>query len=939
MLKAVENAAYHHRLIVHSLIPANVLERIAAKNTDNGFIGSEIRECAIMFCSLSSPSNIGSDNCEAFFGFLDQVFCDFDDAVERNNLFKYQHVGEWYIVACPRACLPFDEEEQAEDYPLLYIRSMLLLADELRTISRRHSFNHAEPMLLRVGLSFGPVAGAVIGTLKSFYCLYGDTVNTAARMCKLAEPDTVRCTPEFAALGRNCQASAMSFHSCGISNIKGKGLMETFSIEITPLARVQLTLAAADFLGGDQDAPRLPTQVPMSRRRSMWGRVSSLHRLMSTDSIGILSRSPLQLRHSLRANPPFVKVEGKRVGKIDVAQHGKLAISWQMRFTNSRREARFLASQAPIISVGIFANFAVHIAALALQFHAFCYPDYSYDFVANGPVELDRQAQFARTAMGVHLFLSGCVVLAFLGVALRHQWLVGSQFFAWARAALSLLRASFLAVSFAVGNLLGTLGWTVMFSTTACIFMEGILGAIGCQRGFMASVAHMLVIAIAGAACAFEWSSQPAWRVLEQFSGLIPELFICVSLSALVNFSERHRWRRARLLQHELSNLWSILCKLMPKHFARKMLELDSDHLQDQADTSVSLQGLALFERCSAAVLQMDICGFTSLSQTMPAMELARTVHNIFCRLDRKVVQLRLFKMDTIGDAYIVAGLIPAATESRVENVRRTRRACSRVMRLAAMVLEELRGVREETGLSIRARLGIGFGEVVVGALGRLQPRIHIRGPGMQTAEAMEQTGRESAVHASESFVRALWAGAGLTGALCSGGAVGDGSGASDGWLSGRFSGEGDDASPFKGGLLADEDDSDDDSHAEQAADDSILGAAGPTWHVPPEVSVHSATLTSKLLGLSRSGGSWIRNGFLLPRAGSASSSGSVTGPIAPSRWLTGGMPKRAPLAGVVVETPRSPSPWATTGTLHVRGDGEDAGEGRDGRRASWSEL
>jgi len=209
----------------------------------------------------------------------------------------------------------------------------------------------------------------------------------------------------------------------------------------------------------------------------------------------------------------------------------------------------------------------------------------------------------------------------------------------------------------------------------------------------------------------------------------------------------------------------------------------------------------------------------------------------------------------------------------------------------------------------------------------------------MQTAEAMEQTGRESAVHASESFVRALWAGAGLTGALCSGGAVGDGSGASDGWLSGRFSGEGDDASPFKGGLLADEDDSDDDSHAEQAADDSILGAAGPTWHVPPEVSVHSATLTSKLLGLSRSGGSWIRHGFLLPRAGSASSSGSVTGPIAPSRWLTGGMPKRAPLAGVVVETPRSPSPWATTGTLHVRGDGEDAGEGRDGRRASWSEL
>ena len=38
-------------------------------------------------------------------------------------------------------------------------------------------------------------------------------------------------------------------------------------------------------------------------------------------------------------------------------------------------------------------------------------------------------------------------------------------------------------------------------------------------------------------------------------------------------------------------------------------------------------------------------------------------------------------------------------------------------------------------------RIGLSLGAVVVGALGSLQPRVHIRGRGMRNAEELEQEG------------------------------------------------------------------------------------------------------------------------------------------------------------------------------------------------------
>ena len=52
----------------------------------------------------------------------------------------------------------------------------------------------------------------------------------------------------------------------------------------------------------------------------------------------------------------------------------------------------------------------------------------------------------------------------------------------------------------------------------------------------------------------------------------------------------------------------------------------------------------------------MDIAGFTQLSQTVSPLQLATTVNSLFSQFDRAVLGRDLFKIDTIGDAYIIVG-------------------------------------------------------------------------------------------------------------------------------------------------------------------------------------------------------------------------------------------------------------------------------------------
>jgi len=62
----------------------------------------------------------------------------------------------------------------------------------------------------------------------------------------------------------------------------------------------------------------------------------------------------------------------------------------------------------------------------------------------------------------------------------------------------------------------------------------------------------------------------------------------------------------------------------------------------------------------TVVALQLDICGFTLLSSALSPVELAETVSKLFSDFDEVVMGTNIFKIDTIGDAYIMVGWLHA---------------------------------------------------------------------------------------------------------------------------------------------------------------------------------------------------------------------------------------------------------------------------------------
>ena len=98
---------------------------------------------------------------------------------------------------------------------------MARLAADLMLIGQEHHLD------LKIGMHCGSCVGAVIGNLRSFYCVYGNTINLAARLSTEAPVNTILTSYEFAAhlahLGPACSAFR-------VIHLKGIGAVDTYRL-------------------------------------------------------------------------------------------------------------------------------------------------------------------------------------------------------------------------------------------------------------------------------------------------------------------------------------------------------------------------------------------------------------------------------------------------------------------------------------------------------------------------------------------------------------------------------------------------------------------------------------------------------------------------------------------------------------------------------------
>uniref|UniRef100_A0A8C1CCH2 Guanylate cyclase n=1 Tax=Cyprinus carpio carpio TaxID=630221 RepID=A0A8C1CCH2_CYPCA len=144
-----------------------------------------------------------------------------------------------------------------------------------------------------------------------------------------------------------------------------------------------------------------------------------------------------------------------------------------------------------------------------------------------------------------------------------------------------------------------------------------------------------------------------------------------------------------------------------------------------------------------------DIVGFTTISSLSDPIEVVDLLNDLYTLFDAVLGNHDVYKVETIGDAYMVASGLPKRNGNK------------HAAEIANMSLNILSSVgtfkmRHMPDVPVRIRIGIHSGSCVAGVVGLTMPRYCLFGDTVNTASRMESTGLPYRIHVNISTVNIL---------------------------------------------------------------------------------------------------------------------------------------------------------------------------------------
>jgi class 3 adenylate cyclase len=213
MAELDEERTESERLLLN-ILPGAIAERL---KTEPGIIADRFDSVSVLFSDIVGFTPLSETlSAREMVEWLNEVYSVIDSLVQEHNVEKIRTIGDGYMVA---AGVPFPRDDHAAALTRLALDMKTHFATLPPVNGRRVSF--------RIGISSGPVVGGVIGTHKFQYDIWGDTVNTAARMESHGVPGRIH----ISAATHDLIGQDFICESRGTIDVKGKGEMETWFVE------------------------------------------------------------------------------------------------------------------------------------------------------------------------------------------------------------------------------------------------------------------------------------------------------------------------------------------------------------------------------------------------------------------------------------------------------------------------------------------------------------------------------------------------------------------------------------------------------------------------------------------------------------------------------------------------------------------------------------
>ena len=147
---------------------------------------------------------------------LHTCFKAFDEITVKYNIEKIKTVGDAYLAV---AGLPTPDLHHAENIVGAAI-------EIVRFMNERFASTSGNTFKIRIGIHSGPVVAGIVGVKKFAYDIWGDTVNTAARMEQNSEPGKINISGTTYELVKD----HFRFIYRGEIDAKGKGQMKMYYV-------------------------------------------------------------------------------------------------------------------------------------------------------------------------------------------------------------------------------------------------------------------------------------------------------------------------------------------------------------------------------------------------------------------------------------------------------------------------------------------------------------------------------------------------------------------------------------------------------------------------------------------------------------------------------------------------------------------------------------